>query len=290
MNEKKQAIREYLKSNDFNDDLLDTYDENIIDTITQIIKGDLPEYEGELSEDSFDDRGIILHYCGLFYNINNKYDLAETYYLLSCRKDNYNAFDELAVIYYRQRKYDLSEKYFLLSVDKGYSDSLTWLALVYIDQLKYDSAIKTLLLAIEKGVHTTRRVYGKLAYVYHVTKQYDLAKKYYLLTFEQKDYYCIDSYLLLIKSTITQYLFLKSLNTNDEKIVKQIKLIENDKSKFKQITGYIIKKERFSVDDMCTVCMEDSKCIPSECGHVQCDECYQTLYPKCSICDELAKN
>ena len=71
-------IKQFLKKYDCYDEQLENYDEGTINEIVKIFNGNIKEsYESS----------ILLNYVGLYYRHQNKYELAEKYYLMVIEKE-----------------------------------------------------------------------------------------------------------------------------------------------------------------------------------------------------------
>ena len=91
----------------------------------------------ENAEDGWKENNI-----GIIYDNQEKYDLAEKYYLMAIDKGYENAMCNLGFLYYNQEKYDLAEKYYLMAIEKGNEDAMCNLGNLYYDQEKYELAEK----------------------------------------------------------------------------------------------------------------------------------------------------
>ena len=60
----------------------------------------------------------------VLYQDQNKFDLAEKYYLLSIENKNIDSINNLAMLYKDQNKFDLAEKYYLLSIENKNINSI----------------------------------------------------------------------------------------------------------------------------------------------------------------------
>jgi len=115
---------------------------------------------------------------------DNKYDLAEKYYVMALNKGNNSAHYFLGSIYKANKKWDLAIKHFMESSKLGIDK-----ALYKIDNIFYkinkreskDNAIKIYDQAIELGIISAPRY---LADLYSKYYEQDLAEKYYLMAFE----------------------------------------------------------------------------------------------------------
>ena len=57
---------------------------------------------------------------GLLYENQEKFDLAEKYYLMAIKENNSNAMFNLGLLYYNQEKFELALKYFEQALKAGY--------------------------------------------------------------------------------------------------------------------------------------------------------------------------
>ena len=68
------------------------------------------------------------------YNNQEKYDLAEKYYLMAIDKGHEDAMYNLGNLYNNQEKYELAEKYWLMAIEKGHKSAMYNLVLMYYFQ------------------------------------------------------------------------------------------------------------------------------------------------------------
>ncbi|MDR3218501.1 MAG: sel1 repeat family protein, partial [Dysgonamonadaceae bacterium] len=131
-----------------------------------------------------EDDGWKENALGFVYDNQEKFDLAEKYFLMAIEKGDSDAMFNLGHLYKNQEKFDLAEKYYLLAIEKGDNKALLNLGNLYCNQEKFDLSEKYYLQAIEKGDSNAMFNLGNL---YANQEKFDLAERYYLQTIE-KDY------------------------------------------------------------------------------------------------------
>ena len=135
----------------------------------------------------------------------------------------------------------------------------------------YDEAKKYYMMAIEKGNKCA--LYNLDYYYVIIEKNYDKAKKLYIMAIKNNDIDIdIDKIIIKLKnitSELERYILYKKEDIIfNEEITKDIHIYNN------KIKNYI--KEAF-----CPTCIENKKCIPTNCfAHYVCTKCYIKLYDK----------
>lgn len=119
-----------------------------------------------------------IHNLALLYEKQNKYELAEKYYLMAIEKGSIKSMNNLAILYHKQIKYKSAEKYYLMAISNGYINSINNLASLYYEQNRYDLSKKYYLMAIEKG--DTDSMFN-LAWLYAKKGDSELSKRYYVM-------------------------------------------------------------------------------------------------------------
>jgi tetratricopeptide (TPR) repeat protein len=169
--------------------------------------------------------GIKFSVLGFIYEIQQKFDLAEIYYLKAIDYGENNALIYLASLYTEKQKFDLAEKYFLKAIENGDNKALFGLALLYNKQQKFDLAEKYFLKAIEYG--DNEALFG-LALLYENLEKFDLAEKHYLKAIESGHngalknlallYYTLNINKLKALELISQYY----INSKNEKLLNEV--------------------------------------------------------------------
>lgn len=91
----------------------------------------------------------------------------------------------------------------------------------------------------------------------------------------------LDKYLESNDTTLSKYAFLKSLESDNKKILDAIDKYKTDHT----VKCYINKCKILSRKETCLLCLDDDiDCIPTECAHFYCYDCYVNLNAKCTIC------
>jgi len=161
---------------------------------------------------------------GNIYNIQQKYDLAEKYYLLAIELNNKDSksMTYLGNCYYNQQKYDLTEKYYLMALNIRESiKTIIKLIEIYYIQKKYVNAVKYCALIINNKDYMSMI---KLAQIFNKYNKSDEAESYYLNVIENdnNDY----KYGAMHKLAFMYY----SQHKYDEAIVYFLKSIDKNKN------------------------------------------------------------
>ena len=169
-----------------------------------------------------------------------------------------------------------------MAIDNGISSAMASLGNYYYQiEKNYESAVKYYLMAISQENHVAMNNLGN--YYYEVEKNYELAKKYYLMAIDKDSadsmfnlghlYYKIEK-----NYELTNKYFLMSIERE-----KKTNPILNENKREQNI--HKNKRNRFMKVVECPICLVDKECIPFECTHYFCDECYTKYYDKsCPIC------
>ena len=120
----------------------------------------------------------------VLYTIQNKFELAEGYYLQAIEKGYVIALNNLANLYANQDKYELAENYFMQAIEKGDAVAFFNFALLYENQEKFELAESYYLQAIEKG---NIDACFNLAVLYENQEKGELAENYYLKAIDNGD-------------------------------------------------------------------------------------------------------
>jgi hypothetical protein len=126
-------------------------------------------------------------------------------------------------------------------------------------------------MAIDKG---NLNAMNNLGYYYeNIEKNYDLAKKYYLMAIDKGNLASKDN-IKQLTTILERYVLFKKNNIEfDEEINKDIHIFNN------KIKNYSVKEE-------CKLCYNVHECIPLSCFcHRTCIDCYVQIYNKpCPFC------
>lgn len=191
--------------------------------------------------------------CGKKYYMEEKYDLAEKYYLLITEKDCETLF-RLGYIYYYQGKYDLAEKYYMLNIDKHCKDtadshdyynkaydnycnlSMNNISVLYHKQKKYDLFEKQCKRSIEflcnfinfpicprDQTSTHIKYLCKHLGYYYCDKNTTIAEKYYLIAIKYKDAEAMKNlaqlYQFQKKYLLAKKYYLMAIDNNDNQAI-----------------------------------------------------------------------
>ena len=244
-----------------------------------------------LDKSKVDDNILINCKLGNFYYMTEKnYELAKIYYLMAIDKGNSNAMFNLGNLYYIiEKNYELAKKYYLMAIDNDNDNSNAMFNLgnlYHMTEQQYKLAKKYYLMAIDKGNSSAMNNLGN--YYYMIEQNYELAKKYYLLAIDMENvdamfnigyiYYIIEKNYEL---TNKYYLMSITYEKNIINLNNNIKFNENTREEhiYKNKRNYFMKILE------CPICIVEKECIPFECTHYFCDECYIKYYNKsCPIC------
>ena len=149
------------------------------------------------------------------------------------------------------------------------------LGLYYKSIQDYDQMKKYYLMAIEKN---NEKAMYNLAIYYKSIKDYDQMNKYYLMAIE-KDNKLIDKVKHYLKP-LELYLLL-----DQKEQLKQTIHYKELLNKYDVII-FINKRNVLKKEDECPICSNVGDCIPLECAHYICINCYPTIIysSKCPMC------
>lgn len=250
-----------------------------------------------------DDLGNTDFNFGVYYEkIKHQYSKAVDHYIKSIEKDNINSMNNLGKYYQEIKNHNLSKKYYLMAIDKGNSTAMYLLGLYYHKiEKKYDEAKKYYLMSFEKDNNADSINY--LGFYYHtIEKNYDEAKKYYLMAIDKghlgsmnnlaKYYQEIKNYDEAKKYYLMAIEKGNSIaKTNIKNIISDLELYilcNENNIKIELPRDFYIFNNKINMaskQDDCPICMETKKCIPLECCHYFCTDCYPKIYKKlCAIC------
>ena len=225
------------------------YNENYIDTITDIFNNDNLNYD--LTDKN------ILNIIGLYYRYKIKnYDEMIKYYLMAIDLNDDKAMYNLARYYLRIRDFNEMKKYYLMAIELNNSGAMCRLAVYYeyfennFDEMKIyylmaielndvesmyylamyyqyvenniDKMKKYLLMGIE--LNDSKTMYGLGHYYQYNEINYDEMKKYYQMSAELKNINainCLACYYSEIEQNYdkTKKYFLMSIELNDNEIL-----------------------------------------------------------------------
>ena len=170
------TINDFLKKYKLVDKQLSSYDNDTIQTITEVINGKIDNYIDS-------ENGVVLLYIGLCYkHIKKDTKLAEQYFLMSAKYNNMYAMNNLGKLYEEQGKLDSSEKYYLMAADQNNSDAMHGLGILYRNKNKLDLAEEYFIMSINNNNHPFSM--NSLGLLYKQQHKFDLAEKYYLMAIE----------------------------------------------------------------------------------------------------------
>ena len=131
-----------------------------------------------------------------------------------------------------------------------------------------DEAKRYYMMAIEKGNSDAMH---KMGYLFHY-KNPDEAKKYYMMAIKKGNSMAMSN-LEEITTPLERYLLYQEYNIPfKEELTRDIHIFKN-------------KCNFLSKESECPVCLETRKCIPLECAHYICLECYPKVYEDtCPVC------
>lgn len=184
----------------------------------------------------------------------------------------------------------LAEKYLLLAIENAHIPSIAYLCIEYNKRLLHTK------LTVEQSLATRKLANQYLAMTFEkcdnvdiimVTNFYQQHNKFkdivdqYEKSISAGNMRFLDRYISHSGLSIVKYLFLKNLNFTNNEIIKTIEKLTSHKA----VRGYIKKIEYYTKISTCPVCCdEDTNCIPTECCHFLCYNCYAEIYPACPFC------
>jgi TPR repeat protein len=280
------------------DELNKNYRSNIIESEgnKSVILNIFDNKLNNIDIDLFLENDTVLFSIGLYYS-KVKYDniSAKIFYLLADKYGNKDAAFFLGKIYgydyVSDINYELAKKYYLMAIEKGNIEVYHYLGLLCKNAKKYELANKYYLMGIEKG---NIMAYNNLAIMYvNIFKHYDLAKVYYLMGIEKGNINSMNnlgSYYETVEKNMAlakKYYLMAILKGNNKYSNKfndfEMKIYLNKDDRDTRI--YKNKLKRLSIKMDCSVCLEEKICIPLECTHYLCGECYMQINKtKCPEC------
>ena len=210
---------------------------------------------------------VTLKYDINFSDEHNKY-LNEILDIYNGKIDKYKKSEDGLILnvmglYYQyiEMDYELMKKYYLMSIELGNTTAMNNLGNYYKNiDTDYELMMKYYLMAIELRHSVSMNTLGN--YYHFIEEDYELMKKYYLMAIES-DYEEND----IILSDIEKYYYLKIYKNK-----KDVNIFKN-------------KVSMNSKEQECGICDIDELCIPLECSHFVCRECYIKFYEsKCPYC------
>lgn len=190
----------------------------------------------------------LLSYYGVYYSINNNYELMKKYYLIAIDNGDIDAMYNLGRHYEDiENDYDLMKEYFLMAIDNGYTRAMYSLGYYYDEiEINIDLMKKYYTMAIKKG--DVDAMYNLGLYYGNIGK-YDKMKIYFLMAFDNghikamrklAEYYfkCFDHFPIIecysmaikkgdVKSMVRLADYYKSINHN--KLMKKYYLMAIEK-------------------------------------------------------------
>jgi len=159
----------------------------IVEKIDNCIENEDYKQAEKLAKSIENEEDDLKIFClGLVYKKQEKYKLAEKYYLQVIEKGGDKtsmAMSNLGNLYSNQKEYDLAEKYYLQAAEKEETNAMFNLGMLYDERKDYDLAEKYYLQAVRSGNAAAMNSLGNL---YHSQEKYDLAEKYYLQAIEKE--------------------------------------------------------------------------------------------------------
>jgi hypothetical protein len=227
-----------------------------INEILDVFNGKIDKYKN--SEDRF-----ILNMIGIYYHfMGHDSELMKKYYLMAIELGYDNAMYNLGRRYhFVEKNYELMKKYYLMAIDLGQKSAMNDLGYYYhFTEKNYDLMKKYYLMAIELGNYTAM---NNLSHYYrYIERNHEMMKKYYSMAIESG----YDEARIAL-SDIKKYYYLGIYkNKRDVNIFKN-------------------KVSMNSKEQECGICDRDELCIPLECSHFVCRDCYIKFYDsKCPFC------
>ena len=234
--------------------------------------------------DTVFDNFIAAHY----YEYKNKLKKAEELFIKIYEIDKKDTI-YLAKFYRRHNWYELSKKYYLMILDKNNDSTYAYIAeyaKMCMTNCEYNEAEKYLTLCYDY-------VNKEIAYEKDITLRYQNEDK--KIGYE---IYILELFVLLYSNVY--------MNNKAKRKQYMLKLIENGTSAYEKYFTYLYlyhklgedyykntrdinifknKKMKFGKEEECKICTEEALCIPLECTHYLCCDCYTEYYnKKCPFC------
>jgi tetratricopeptide (TPR) repeat protein len=253
-------------------------------------------YNGKFEKIDMND-SYLLPIIGNYYMLIKKdYITMKKYYMKSINFGSTIAMTNLGLYYFNKKDYMLMKKYYLMAIYKNYADASLYLACYYTIIEKNSTLMKKYyLIAIELENDIAMNNLG--CYYRDTEKDYDLMTKYLLMAIDKDNIDAMNnlgSYYLTTKCNMKlakpYYLMaIKNGNNYGINIFSNLELYINLGEKYysnnKEINIYKNKMSLLGKELECPICMEDCRCIPLECCHYVCGNCYLLLYKtKCAEC------
>lgn len=211
-----------------------------------------------------------------YHHDRREYKDAEKYYLMAIRLDNPTAMNNLGNMYMKQKKYSEAIQYLKLSADRGSISALFNMGCCYKEIGNYELMVTYYELGVEK-----RSIECALSLSHYYAEntgsgprdQY-LCKKYIMMAVNF-GYKIKKEWVLEHCSDLEIYIGL------GKDIYKELKR----QPPSSEVNIYINKKSKVKEVSDCMICMADDRCIPLECTHTVCDDCYMRYHKtRCEYC------
>jgi hypothetical protein len=257
------------------------------------------------------EQGCVQAICNLgryYQHIEKNYDLMKKYYLMAIELNYYRAMSCIGYYYQMTEiNYELMKKYYITAIEQG-NDAIAMnnLGYYYHDaEINYDLMKKYYLMAIELGDLTAMINLGN--YYADIELNNELTKKYYLMAYKRNDldaminlgnYYhtkepnyelCIKYYKQAVeheKMSETKIIIgLRFMNLKNWYISQQINYKIPGKEETNEIKIMRNKINLSSKIQKCPICLEEGvKCIPYDCCHYNCIQCYIQIKTSTRVC------
>lgn len=240
-----------------------------------------------------DPSGFINKTLGTFYtDVKNDTKKMKKYYLKAIEKGNTRAMHNMGLYYDNKKKYSKMIHYYNMALDNGFFLAANNLGLYYRKNKECDK-MKELYDKYEPKCTTGIISYSYGLY-YESIKNYDKMKEYYLKAINKR-------FVQAMKSLATYYEKVECNSILAERYRRMAKghydiedLIKYHnkgiKSDSREVVIFINKCNLMAKNNICMICYEeDIKCIPFECCHYACLDCYVELKtntyecPQCRI-------
>lgn len=225
--------------------------------------------------------GTIDNIKGLCYQFKYK-DIksAEYYFLIAIKKGNISSILNIAYLYFGCEKYVNALTYFMIYVNDRIKknedindDILFRIGYIYEHLNSIDEAIKYYIKSAKKD-----NIYAmfNLAHIFMSVNDKNNFEKYFILAYKQNSKLTMKKF-----NKLNDNLYLYILLTNSG-IQIDCDIILNDRN----VIIYKNKLNALKKTDTCIICMEEAVCIPLECTHYLCINCYPIIIKqkKCHVC------
>ena len=198
-----------------------------------------------------------------------------------------NIIDEYARELNCNGYFDKAKKYYLMAIENNLDDANVYYANALTDNGYFEEAKIFYIEAINKCKND---FYAFLQYANALNENGDKenAKIYYLEAIVHGSNEAIFKYMRCSKSKIEIYHNFNNLfDKNLKNTYQKIKNIVTQMEKFYIVQCFKRKLELGSKIDTCSICFDENQhCIPLECYHYYCVECYIKLHNICPLkCD-----